>query len=237
MLIIMLLVVLIVFISLVGFKNPVFFNRYSFSISNILRRHQFDRIFISTFLHVDLVHLFFNLFSFYSFAIYIEPFGGGFYLLGLFLGSSLGGDFLTLLIHRKHPRYSAVGASGAVSGVIFSSVLIFPDNRILVFPLPIGLPTWLFAIIFLLVSIYGIGRQSGNIGHEAHLGGALSGIFITWLIYPHIIGEHYLLTIGMIIPVLVFLVIFLKNPHLLYLDYRNKTNRLNKQKNHKKRNR
>jgi membrane associated rhomboid family serine protease len=219
--VVIILILLIVIISLIGFNNSGFFKRYSFSVSGILYKKQIDRLIISIFLHVDYIHLFFNLFSFYSFAIHIERGLGSLFLAVLFFGSALGGNFLALFLHRKHPDYSAIGASGAVSGVIFASVLIYPEGSILIFPIPIGMPPWLFAILFVLISIYGIGKQAGNIGHEAHLGGALTGILITGILYPWIIKEHLFLTFAIVTPVSLFLYFYVRNPEILHIDYRN----------------
>lgn len=217
MLVVMLLILIAVLVSLNGFRDQSFFERYAFFVGGILRNRQYERFLVSTFLHVDYIHLFFNIFSFYSFAIELVNFTGQIFLLLLFFGSGIGGDFLALLIHRKHAGYRAVGASGAVSGVIFSSVLLLPGGSILIFPFPFGIPPWLFAILFVLFSVYGIGRQSGNIGHEAHLGGALCGILITALVYPSALLEHWFLTIVLVLPVALFLFVYLKNPQSLHL--------------------
>lgn len=217
MLVVMVLILIAVFVSLYGFRNRSFSERYAFSVGGILRNRQYERLLISTFLHVDYLHLFFNIFSFYSFAIELANFTGQLFLLLLFFGSGLGGDFLALLIHRKHADYRAVGASGAISGVIFSSVLLLPGGSILIFPFPFGIPPWLFAILFVLFSVYGIGRQSGNIGHEAHLGGALCGILITALVYPQALLAHWFLTLVLVLPVVIFLYIFLQNPESVHL--------------------
>lgn len=197
-------------VSIAGFQNRRFFDRYAFSVGNIIQNRQYERIMVSTFLHVDIIHLLFNMFSFYSFAFHLEQLMGRVLLLVLFFGSALGGDLLALVIHRKQPGYRAAGASGAVSGVIFASVLLLPGGRIMIFPIPVGIPPWLFAIIFVLISIYGIGKQAGNIGHEAHLGGALTGLLITGILYPVALEEHLLLSMGLIIVILAFLVRFIK---------------------------
>jgi membrane associated rhomboid family serine protease len=219
---VLLLIALNVIVSLAGFNNRAFFQRYVFSVRGILKEHQYERIPVSTFLHVDYIHLFFNMFSFYSFAIHIERQFGSLFLFLLFFGSAFGGDLLALLIHRNHPRYTAAGASGAISGVIFASVLLLPGGSILIFPFPFGIPPWLFAIIFVLFSVYGIGKQSGNIGHEAHLGGALTGVLITALVYPAIVAGQIFLTIVLVVPVLVFLIIFFRDPKKLKLKRQNR---------------
>jgi len=213
-----------VLITFWGFRSRQFFNRFSFAVGPILQSRQYERILISTFLHADYIHLLFNMISFYSFAAEMQQLIGGLNLLILYFGSALGGDLLALYIQRHHPAYRAVGASGAISGVIFSSVLFFPAGRIYLFFVPIGIPTWLFAILFVLISVYGIGKQAGNIGHEAHLGGALTGLLITGMLYPEVLADQIVLTLVLFIPVVVFLAIIIRKPELLHIQYEQKRN-------------
>ena len=84
------------------------------------------------------------------------------------------------MFNYKNPNYIAVGASGAISGIIFSYVLFFPFSKLLVFFIP--MPAFLFAFIYVGVSIYGVKNKFGNIGHEAHLGGALGGVLATFIL-------------------------------------------------------
>jgi hypothetical protein len=99
----------------------------------------------------------------------------------------IGGDLLSLYVHRHHD-YRSLGASGAVSGVIFAHIFLFPGGSIMpgIF-LPIPIPSWLFAILFLVGSFYGMQRRSTNVGHDAHLGGALVGLFTATAFHPRII--------------------------------------------------
>ncbi len=220
--IVLVLILLIVIVTLAGFNKQSFFDRFSFWIRGIINYKQYERIITSIFLHIDYLHLFFNLFSFYSFAVHLEKSFGNIFLLIIFFGSGIMGNLLALLIHRKRGDYRAAGASGAIAGVIFSSVLIFPTAKIIIFPIPIGMPPWLFAIIFVFVSLYGIGRQAGNIGHEAHLGGALTGILLTIWIHPWVFQNNLILTLVLLIAVLIFFFNYLKNPgksHFKHKDF------------------
>jgi membrane associated rhomboid family serine protease len=88
------------------------------------------------------------------------------------------------------PYYSAVGASGAVSGVIFSSIMLYPSMELIMLPIPIPIPGYVFGIGYLLYSIYGMKNQVGNIGHSAHLGGAIGGYLITLVLRPSVITNH-----------------------------------------------
>ncbi len=198
-----------VIVTIITFRNRRLFNSMSFHVHPILSDGQVYRIISSMFLHVNGAHLIFNMFSFFSFALYMEMnFGFTLVLLITFI-SGIIGNLLALLIHHNNPGYRAVGASGAVSGVIFASIFLLPGGSVIIFPVPIPIPSWLFAILFILISIYGIGRSTGNIGHEAHLGGALAGIAMAVLFQPAIIQQQTVLLAGITIPVVVFLVYFL----------------------------
>ena len=117
-----------VYLSWRGFKNGAFFDKYSFRIDSILGRKEYYRVISSGFLHTDLPHLIFNAFCFYSFAEGIELLFGKAALLSIYFLSLVGGGLLSLLIHRNHHDYTAVGASGAVSGII-CSLSRYPSPR------------------------------------------------------------------------------------------------------------
>lgn len=169
-----------------GFTDPRFAGVYIFSPVHILRDKQYHRLVSSGFLHANWIHLIFNMLSLYSFGANIERGAGlGAFLL-IYLGSIVGGNLLSLYLHRHHD-YRALGASGGVCGVIFASIFLFPGGSMVIFPLPIPIPSWLFAILFILVSFFGMRNQWGRIGHDAHLGGAIIGLLITTILYPYIV--------------------------------------------------
>jgi membrane associated rhomboid family serine protease len=138
----------------------------------------------SGFLHVDLGHLAMNMITLYFFGPALERLLGGERFLALYLGSMLTGNLFALLLHYRHPHYRAIGASGAISGVLFSFVLFRPFAPIYLFLIPIGIPALLFAIGYIIVSVVGMRTRWGRIGHEAHLGGAIGGVLLTVLLYP-----------------------------------------------------
>ena len=109
--------------------------------------------------------------------------GGVNYLILYFLALVLG-NALSLYFYRRQPYYTAVGASGAVVGILYSFILFEPQARILVFILP--MPAYLFGIAYLLYSLYGMKAKSDNIGHSAHFGGAIAGFAFTLFIYPEL---------------------------------------------------
>jgi len=154
----------------------------------IVEERKIFQVFTSGFLHADYLHLFFNMFTLYSFGTALESLfvkragtiqGSIDFLLVYFI-SMLLGSLITVISHYKDEGYVAVGASGAVSGVIFSYILFFPMSMVGMFFVP--MPAWLFAILYVGVSIYGMKQKLGNIGHEAHLGGALGGVLATLLL-------------------------------------------------------
>ena len=109
--------------------------------------------------------------------------------------------------HKSEPYYSAVGASGAVSGVVYSAIILNPEMSLILFPIPIPLPGYVFGVGYLLYSMYAMKKQIGNIGHSAHLGGAIGGFLITVIIYPEILVQNTLIVGLLAIPiVLLFLI-------------------------------
>jgi len=191
-----------------GFRNTGLFYRYLFEPVAVLKRREYERLITSGFLHADWMHFAFNMFSLYSFGQYLETSYGLQSLLIIYVASIVGGNLLALAIHRKD-MYRALGASGGVCGVIFASVFLLPGGSIFIFPLPIPIPSWLFAILFLGISIYGIRTRRGNIGHDAHLGGALVGLAVTFLLWPHLVLHQWPLAVVILaVSALFFLLLF-----------------------------
>lgn len=209
------LLLLIAIFSVYGFVNADFFERYLFSVSAIRGHKQYDRFLSAIFLHAGILHLAFNLYAFYVFSSSMEAYYGHLFLLALFFISGVGANLITLFLKRNQPAYTAVGASGAVSGIIFSSIFLFPDISIGIFPLPFMLPGWLFAILYVFISLYAAAKETGNIAHEAHLGGALLGMFVTFAFYPSILLQQPLLSAVLILPIVALLLASYKDPYLL----------------------
>lgn len=149
----------------------------------ILSHKQYDRMITSGLIHADWLHFGFNAFSFFSFGQSIELIYGAWTLLLVYWSSVLGGSLLSLVIHRHHD-YRALGASGGVCGVIFASIFLLPGASVTMFPLPIGIPAYLYAVLFLVGSFMAHRSGSDNIGHDAHLGGAIVGLLVATGLYP-----------------------------------------------------
>jgi membrane associated rhomboid family serine protease len=190
-----------------GFTSPGFMDKYIFSPARILTNQQYYRLISSGFLHLNWLHLILNVFSLYSVGASIELVFGLPTLLLIFLGSSVGGNLLSLYLHRNHYGYSALGASGGVCGVIFAFIFLFPGTLMYFFFIP--MPSWLYAILFILVSFYGLRTQLGNIGHDAHLGGAIIGLLITTALHPSIVVRSPILyAVVMGLSVILFLQLY-----------------------------
>ncbi|WP_394420785.1 rhomboid family intramembrane serine protease [Tenacibaculum mesophilum] len=187
--IIIILIVANVLVSLKGFSDAAFFDRYKFQVQRILGGEKI-RMLTSGFLHVDWLHLGFNMYALYLFGKVVDSSFGTFNFILIYFVSLISGSMYSLYQHKKTPYYSAVGASGAVSGVIFSSIMLYPSMELVMLPIPIPIPGYVFGVGYLLYSIYGMKNQVGNIGHSAHLGGAIGGYLITLVLRPGVITNH-----------------------------------------------
>ena len=204
-----------VWISYKGFNDTSFFQRNLFQVDKILAHKEYKRLWMSGFLHVNWMHLIFNMITFYSFGRYLEYELGPIQMLVIYFASLIGGDLLALLVHKNHGRYSAVGASGAVSGIIFAALALFQGIH-LEFPFP--MPGWLYGILFVVYSIYGIRSRVGNIGHEAHLGGALMGLLTAVLMDPTALQVNLTVILLLAIPSIAFIILLVLRPNILILD-------------------
>ena len=183
--VLLILIIVNVVFSIKGFSDRFFFDKYKFQIGAINRGDKI-RMLTSAFLHVDYMHLILNMYVLYIFAPIIIVKLGVIKFLILYVGSLFAGNLLTLTYHKNELYYSAVGASGAVAGIIYGAILLNPEMRLMLFPLPIPIPGYIFGLGYLLYSIYGMKKQIGNIGHSAHLGGAIGGYALMLMVNPTI---------------------------------------------------
>ena len=192
-------------ISYKGFNDYSFFERYKFNIGQIKRGEQF-RLFSSGFLHADMQHLIFNMITLYFFADFVIYELGNINFLIVYIGSLLLGSLMSLYFHQNEHQYSAVGASGAVMGVLYSAILIEPMMQINFF-----IPGFVFGIGYLLYSIYGMKNRIGNIGHDAHFGGAVGGYVLTLILEPSLLEKELLIVVLLAIPILILFVMHKMN--------------------------
>lgn len=194
-----------VLISYKGFNDHVFFERYKFNVGAV-RRGEKIRMFSSGFLHVDMMHLFVNMFTLYFFADFVVQDLGNLNFIVVYLVSLTLGNLLSLYFHQNEYHYTAVGASGAVMGILYSAILLYPGMELYMFFIPIPIPGYVFGIGYLLYSIYGMKKRIGNIGHDAHFGGAIGGFVVTLMLVPSLFQTD-LLMIGLLaIPIILLFV-------------------------------
>ena len=181
----LLIFVVTIVASLIGlFASPGVIERSLFRPYWFLRRRQYLTILTSGFVHADLSHLIFNLMTFYFFAFPLERRIGSVAFAALYCIGLLVSDLGTYYKHRSDPQYASLGASGAISAVLFASIVYFPWQKLFIIPIPVPIPAPLFAIGYVAYSWYSSRHPRGRINHDAHLGGALAGLAFVLLTDP-----------------------------------------------------
>jgi len=188
-------------ISYKGFTDSFFFRKYEFHVGSIRAGDQI-RMLTSGFLHVDWMHFVFNMLTLFFFAPVVIQNFGQWSFLSIYFGSLICGSLLTLYLHKDDYYYRAVGASGAVTGIIYASILLYPEMDLYLF-FAIPIPGYVFGIGYLLYSIYGMKAKNDNIGHTAHFGGAIGGYAITLFKKPLLLQENTLMVILLAIPIII----------------------------------
>jgi membrane associated rhomboid family serine protease len=177
-------------VSLLGlYGRPQLIERSLFRPYELVRNSRYYTLVSSGLVHGSLTHLLFNMLTFYFFGPPLERVVGTtqfvlLYLIGLILSEAR-----TYLQHRNDPRYAALGASGAVSAVLFASIVFFPGQSIFILPLPVPIPAPVFAIGYLIYSWYLSRHAQDNINHTAHIDGAVTGLLFVAILYPQLYGR------------------------------------------------
>ena len=176
--------------SLAGlYAAPQVIERSLFRPYWFLRRRQYETIITSGFVHADLPHLIFNMLTFYFFAFPLERQIGSARFAALYLIGLVVSDLGTWHKHRTDPQYASLGASGAISAVLFASFVYFPWQKLFIIPIPVPIPAPLFAIGYVAYTWYSARHQTGRINHDAHLGGAIFGLAFVLLTDPAAYGN------------------------------------------------
>lgn len=181
------LVILVVTIatSLVGlYGSPKVVDACLFRPYWFLRRKEYHTIVTSGLVHGDLMQLLFNMVTFYFFAFSLERYIGTGWFVILYTAGLLVSHAGTYFKHRREPDYACLGASGAISAVLFASIVFFPYQSLFIIPIPVPIPAPLFAIGYLAYTYWAAKQQRGRINHDAHLGGALTGLAFVALVAP-----------------------------------------------------
>jgi len=202
-------------VSVMAFRDRALLDRLMFVPREILAGKQYERLLTSGFIHGDWLHLAFNAITLLAFGRNIEANYGIKTLLLVYFSSILGGSLLSLFIHRHHD-YRALGASGGVCGVLFASIFLLPGGNIYLFLIPIGIPAYAYAIGFLIFSFIRMRQGMDNLGHDAHVGGAIIGLLVATALYPSMMTASPALYAAVIVLSLLILALTVFDPfHLL----------------------
>lgn len=204
-----------VIVSVRGFKDEALREKLIFEPRAILAFREYHRMVSSALLHLDANHLFGNMLTLYFFGRVVElGLGIGAFVI-IYLGSIVGGSVLSLWLHR-HQEYRALGASGGACGILFATILLWPDAGVMLFFI-LPMPGWLFAILYLVYSFFGMRHGWGNIGHDAHIGGAMIGLLLAAALRPQaVVANFWLFAVMLALGTLMFLYLW-KNPLMLPL--------------------
>ncbi len=186
-------------VSIPAFKNSSLFYRFDFSPYQVEKNKEWYRFFTHAFLHGDWNHLIFNMLALYLFGdvaqSYFEAYVGTkglFYFLLLYVGGIMFATLSTYKKQKDNPNYHSVGASGAVSAVLFSYIIFSPaaELRLIIFPF-FGLPSIVWGIAYLVYSHYQSKRGGDYINHDAHFSGAIFGVLFTVIAVPQSIVSFF----------------------------------------------
>jgi len=191
-----LIIAITALVSVIAMDNNSLKSKLMFNAYMIHNRKEWYRFFSNGLIHADWMHLAFNMFSLYIFGGSVEAmyrdddvFGSKgilFYIL-LYVGGLVMSSLYSYEKHKNDMYYNALGASGAVSAVIFAFIILAPTQKLMLLFLPIPIPAYLFGLIFLGIEYYLGKRGQGNIGHDAHFWGAIYGIIFTIILKPSLI--------------------------------------------------
>ena len=186
---ILIIVLLTVLISYQGFSNADFKEKSLFIPYRVKYNKEFYRTFSHIFIHADWMHLLFNMISLYFLGsvleaewIYVFGMQANFYLIALYFGGAIVATLWPYFRNAENPAYRSLGASGAVSAVIFAAMLWNPQIELYLFPIPIPIKAYVLAPLYLVFEYYSLKRGGSGIAHDAHIGGALFGILFVLLI-------------------------------------------------------
>jgi membrane associated rhomboid family serine protease len=181
-------------LSIWAFSNPDVLQKCKHYPYLEERHKEFYRWLTAGFVHADYAHLAFNMITLYSFGNMVEsyfaqlfPMGKSFYLVFYLLGIVLAGA-PTFFKHRNNPTFASIGASGAVSAVLFAGILFVPNLKLNMMFIPIPITGWIFGILYLMYSQYASRNSQDNIDHEAHFYGAVFGFLLPIVLKPSLFG-------------------------------------------------
>jgi membrane associated rhomboid family serine protease len=186
-----LIIAITAIVSIIAFSNRELFRRLAFNAYDIKHFRNSYRFLSYALIHADWIHLLVNMMVLYSFGRIVETYYGAYfglkgtlYYLLLYVGGTALSTLPSYGKNKENYSYTAVGASGAVSAILFASIVFLPLGRIVIFPIPIGIPAIIFGPLYLIYSAYMGKKNIDNIGHDVHFWGAIFGFAFTILLKP-----------------------------------------------------
>lgn len=189
----LIIVAVTVITSIRAFSDQSLLHRLIFAPEYMTRSREWYRFWSHGLIHADWTHLIFNMIALYSFGMMVEDVFEQFYsmwgrllYLGMYLLALPLSSVFDYVKHKNNSSYLALGASGAVSAVVFASILMAPTNEIYLFLIPLPIPAWIFGPLYLLFTVYMARSGQDHIAHDAHFWGAIFGLLSTTVLFPGI---------------------------------------------------
>lgn len=189
-------------ISFISFSNQSLLGNLLFYPYRIWRNKEWYRLISNGFVHADITHLLFNMFTLFSFGPYIEAsfenifeIKGRMLYVAMYFSAIATADLLNLFKEKNNPEYRSLGASGGVSAVIFSFILLNPFGKLYLFFIPIGIPAFVFGPLYLAYCVYAAKRGGDNIGHIAHFTGSVWGFVFPIVFEPRLLSRFWSLLV------------------------------------------
>ena len=191
-----LLIAVTVLASIMAWRDSTLRNKWIHNAYLANRNKEYHRLLTSGFIHADYLHLFFNMYALYLFGEYVSSyfqylFGGKYILafLGLYVIGIVIANLPDFFKYKNNAGFNSLGASGGVSSVVFCSVILNPMMELMIFPIPVAMPGYIFALVYVAYSIFMEKKQMNNVNHMAHLWGALWGVLFIVITEPATLGN------------------------------------------------
>jgi len=173
--------------SLYAFYDHGIYGKFMLHPYSVAKGNKVFTLITSGLIHKDYMHLFFNMFTFLAFSFTLERYIGSWQFGLLYFLSLILSDLPTVFRHKDDFNYNSLGASGAISAVLFSYILFNPMAKLYIMFIPIGIPAVVFGVLYLIYCAYASKNSRDGINHDAHFFGALTGLIFTIIFVPGIL--------------------------------------------------